>query len=76
MSYFVAPNGERLEIFGHGGGRAEAERRQIPFLGEIPLFMEIRLGGDAGVPVVVSQPEGAAAGAFLALAQALRDKLG
>ena len=76
MSYFVTPKGERVEIFGHGGGRAEALRRQIPFLGEIPLFTEIRLGGDAGVPVVVSQPEGAAAGAFLALAQALRDKLG
>jgi ATP-binding protein involved in chromosome partitioning len=76
MSYFVTPKGERVEIFGHGGGRAEAQRRQLPFLGEIPLFTEIRLGGDAGVPVVVSQPEGAAAGAFLALAQALRDKLG
>ena len=65
-----------MEIFGHGGGRAEAERRQIPFLGEIPLFTEIRLSGDAGVPVVASQPEGAAAAAFIALARALREKLG
>jgi len=75
MSYFVTPNGERVEIFGHGGGRAEAQRRPIPFLGEIPLFTEIRLGGDAGIPVVVSQPEGAAAAAFIAIARALRDKL-
>ena len=38
MSYFITPNGERVEIFGHGGGAAEAERRQLPFLGEIPYF--------------------------------------
>ena len=76
MSYFVAPSGERLEIFGHGGGRAEAQRRQLPFLGEIPLFTEIRVSGDAGIPIVVSQPEGAAAGAFIALARALRERLG
>jgi len=53
MSYFTAPSGERIEIFGHGGGRAEAERRSIPFLGEIPLFTQIREGGDRGVPIVV-----------------------
>src|SRR5208282_2574972 len=38
MSYFTTPNGDRVEIFGHGGGRAEAERRKIPFLGEVPIF--------------------------------------
>jgi ATP-binding protein involved in chromosome partitioning len=76
MSYFVTPGGERVEIFGHGGGRAEAERRNIPFLGEIPLFTEIRVGGDTGIPVVVGQPEGAAAGAFLTLGRLLREKLG
>jgi len=76
MSYFVTPHGERVEIFGHGGGRAEAQRRQIPFLGEIPLLTEIRVSGDAGVPIVASQPEGAAAGAFIALARALRERLG
>jgi ATP-binding protein involved in chromosome partitioning len=76
MSYFVTPNGERVEIFGHGGGRAEAAKRNLPFLGEIPLFTEIRLGGDAGVPIVASQPESPAAAAFLALGRALREKLG
>ena len=76
MSYFVTPGGERVEIFGHGSGRAEAERRNIPFLGEIPLFTEIRVGGDTGIPVVVGQPEGAAAGAFLTLGRLLREKLG
>jgi ATP-binding protein involved in chromosome partitioning len=76
MSYFVTPNGERVEIFGHGGGRGEAERRQLPFLGEIPLFTEIRVSGDAGIPVVASQPGGPAAAAFMAVAQALRKRLG
>src|SRR5439155_14991093 len=76
MSYFVAPGGERLEIFGHGGGRAEAERQRIPFLGEIPLFTEIRLGGDQGLPVVVSHPEQPFAQAFVRVADALRQGLG
>src|SRR5437762_10679113 len=48
MSFFLTPAGERLEIFGHGGGRTEAKRQNIPFLGEIPLFTEIRIGGDEG----------------------------
>ena len=46
MSYFTAPGGERVEIFGHGGGQDEAARQGIPFLGEMPLFTEIRKGGD------------------------------
>src|SRR5438445_10598748 len=42
MSYFTAPNGQQFEIFGRGGGRLLAERQGIPFLGEIPIYMEIR----------------------------------
>ena len=76
MSYFTAPNGERVEIFGHGGGRAEAQRQQAPFLGEVPIFTEIRIGGDQGVPVVVSAPESVPAQAFLLVGQALRQQLG
>jgi len=75
MSYFTAPNGERVEIFGHGGGRAEAERQEIPFLGEVPIFTEIREGGDRGRPVTVSSPQGLAAQAFLSVAQALQHRL-
>ncbi|HET7623774.1 MAG TPA: Mrp/NBP35 family ATP-binding protein [Verrucomicrobiae bacterium] len=71
MSYFTAPNGERVEIFGHGGGRGEAARRDIPFLGEIPIFVEIREGGDQGQPTVVSSPEEAPAQAFIRIAEAL-----
>jgi ATP-binding protein involved in chromosome partitioning len=62
MSYFIAPDtGTRYDIFGHGGARAEAERIGVPFLGEVPLTMDIRETSDAGTPVVVSNPEGAAA---------------
>lgn len=75
MSYFTAPNGERVEIFGHGGGRAEAKRRNIPFLGEVPIFTEIREGGDKGVPVVVSAPNKPAGQAFISIAEALRQRL-
>jgi ATP-binding protein involved in chromosome partitioning len=76
MSYYTAPNGERVEIFGHGGGTAEAERQNIPFLGEIPIFTEIRQAGDSGIPVVVSAPEKPFGQAFIRIAEALRQKLG
>ena len=71
MSYFVTPTGDRVEIFGHGGGRGEAARQSIPFLGEIPLFTAIREGGDQGVPVVAGAPDSAPAKAFLAVAEQL-----
>ncbi len=69
MSYFTAPGGERVEIFGHGGGQAEALRQGVPFLGEIPIFTEIREGSDKGVPVVVSNSGGQAGKAFLDIAR-------
>jgi ATP-binding protein involved in chromosome partitioning len=74
MSYFTTPNGERVEIFGHGGGRMEAERQRIPFLGEVPIYTEIRQGGDAGLPVVVGSPKEAPAQAFIHIARGLREK--
>ncbi|MDB6018503.1 MAG: hypothetical protein JWR19_2992 [Pedosphaera sp.] len=76
MSYFTAPNGDRVEIFGHGGGRQEAERQKTTFLGEIPIFTEIRIGGDEGVPVVVSAPEKPPGQAFIRVAEMLRQRLG
>ncbi|RCS24927.1 iron-sulfur cluster carrier protein ApbC [Phyllobacterium salinisoli] len=59
MSYFIAPDtGTRYDIFGHGGARREAERLGVPFLGEIPLHMQIREMSDAGTPVTISEPDG------------------
>lgn len=75
MSYFTTPDGQRVEIFGHGGGQREAERAKIPFLGEVPIFTEIREGGDRGVPIVVSSPDKPAGQAMLKIAQSLREKL-
>jgi len=75
MSYFTTPSGERVEIFGHGGGQAEAARQEVAFLGEVPLFTEIREGGDRGVPVAVSAPEQPAGQAFIRIADALRQQL-
>lgn len=75
MSYFTAPNGERIEIFGHGGGRAEAERRKLRFLGEVPIYTAIREGGDRGLPVVVSSPDQPAGQAFLGIARAVQQAL-
>ncbi len=75
MSYFTAPGGQRVEIFGHGGGRVEAERQKIAFFGEVPIFTEIREGGDRGVPVVVSAPDKPASQAFLKIAEAVRKRL-
>ncbi len=58
MSYFLCPNcGERSDIFGHGGARSEAEKLGVPFLGEVPLHMEIREKSDSGQPIVVSDPD-------------------
>ena len=64
-----------MEIVGHGGGAAEAQNQGTTFLGEVPIFTEIREGGDAGVPVVVSAPESAPAEAFGKVAASLREVL-
>ena len=58
MSYFIAPDtGNRYDIFGHGGAKAEAERLNVPFLGAVPLHMQVRELSDAGMPITVKEPE-------------------
>ena len=70
MSYFVAPDtGTRYNIFGEGGGARLAEMYHVPLLGTIPLGMEVREGGDKGVPVVVSHPESPQSVAFRRVAE-------
>ncbi len=65
MSYFVCPHcGERTDIFAHGGARHEAERLGVPFLGEVPLDLQIRLTSDAGKPIVVAEPDSPHAQAY------------
>lgn len=58
MSYFIAPDtGNRYDIFGKGGGQRLADEYGLNFLGQIPLGMEVREGGDNGIPVVVAFPD-------------------
>jgi len=69
MSYFLCPKcGERTEIFSHGGGKAEADRLGVPFLGEIPLDIAIRETSDDGHPIVVSQPDTPHSRAYIGIA--------
>jgi ATP-binding protein involved in chromosome partitioning len=70
MSYFTCTKcGERHDIFGHGGARKEAERLGVPFLGEVPLDMEVRLRSDRGEPIVATLPQSAHAAIYRDIAR-------
>lgn len=70
MSTYICPNcGHEAHIFGHGGVRVEAEKIGVPFLGELPLDLEVRLAGDAGTPIALG--DGPVAAAYAALADRL-----
>ena len=76
MSYFICPHcGGRTDVFSHGGARREAETLGVPFLGEAPLDMAIRVNSDDGRPVVAAMPESAQANAFLEIARRVADTL-
>jgi ATP-binding protein involved in chromosome partitioning len=68
MSYLITPTGEKMDIFGQGGGRQLAEAAEVPFIGEIPMDPQVRVGGDAGTPVVVSHPQSPTAQALVSVA--------
>jgi ATP-binding protein involved in chromosome partitioning len=74
MSGFVAPDGTVHDIFGSGGGAALAEKLGYPLLAQIPLYPEIRVGGDSGEPVA-TRPESPAGKIFAGLALKLTDIL-
>lgn len=76
MSTFICPKcGEQSDIFGHGGARSEADRLGVPFLGEIPLHMDIRTNSDGGTPVTASNPEGPHALIYKQIANEVLSKL-
>jgi ATP-binding protein involved in chromosome partitioning len=76
MSYFLCPHcGTRSDIFSHGGARHEAERLGVPFLGEVPLHMDIREKSDSGLPVVATVPDGALAALYRDIAAKVRDQI-
>ena len=70
MSGFVCPGcGERHDIFGTGGGRALAEKMELPFLGDVPLDTAVRTAGDTGQPTALSAPDSPAGKAFNEIAR-------
>ena len=76
MSFFLCPDcGKETEIFRRGGGQKESERLGIPLLGRIPLESAVCDAGDAGVPVVIGQPDGRAGQEFRQIAAAVVDVL-
>ena len=76
MSYFICPScGERSDIFAHGGAAQAATQIGVDFLGEIPLEMAIREGGDNGTPIVAADPEGDYSRAYRAIAESVWAKV-
>ena len=75
MSYLELPDGDRMDIFGQGGGEKLAREAGVSFIGAIPLDPHVREGGDIGVPIVVSHPDSAVAKALTSIAQDLAAKV-
>lgn len=71
MSYLEMPDGTRMDIFGQGGGVKLAKATKTPFLGTIPIEPDVRVSGDTGKPIVVSQPESNAAKALVEITEKL-----
>jgi len=72
MSWYDCPRcGTREDVFGHEGGRREAQALGVELLGELPLVAEIRASMDRGAPIVVAEPASATATAFRAIAEKL-----
>ena len=75
MSYLQLPDGQRMDIFGSGGGERMAGEAGVPFIGAIPMDPSVREGGDNGVPVVVSHPESSVAKALKFIAEDVAAKI-
>jgi len=75
MSFLEMPDGTRVDVFGQGGGEKLAKQSQTEFLGAIPMDPAVRIGGDAGNPIVISKPESAAAKALRSIAEQLAARL-
>jgi ATP-binding protein involved in chromosome partitioning len=75
MSYLELPDGNRMDIFGTGGGERLAQEGGVPFIGAIPIDAKIRTGGDSGKPVVLFDPQSPAAQALKAITQEIAAKI-
>ncbi len=64
MSYFTCPSGEKVGIFGRGGGRKLAQEEGVPLLGEIPIDPKVVEFTDKGIPIVIADPDNPVSRAF------------
>jgi ATP-binding protein involved in chromosome partitioning len=77
MSYYECPKcGNRDEIFKHGGGKKTADLLKVPFLGEVPIDPRVAVQGDAGTPIMISDPDSTVSKAFLHLAEQVAKAVG
>ncbi|MBE9536148.1 MAG: Mrp/NBP35 family ATP-binding protein [Proteobacteria bacterium] len=76
MSYFQCSHSEaKIEIFGKGGGEEMSRQMDIPFLGVIPIDIDLRKGGDAGIPLMIGSPESETAKVFKEIAKKVKASL-
>ena len=76
MSFHECTNCHHVaQIFGHGGGEQIAGQLNVPFLGRLPLYEPIRVGGDRGIPLVIAEPDSAGTRAFIDLAESVMAQL-
>ena len=75
MSYLEMPDGTHMDIFGSGGGEELARNSDVPFIGCIPMDPAVRVGGDQGQPIVITNPESASARALVSIAQSVAARL-
>ena len=76
MSHFICPScRHESDIFGKGGGETLAQELSVPFLGRIPIYEPIRIGGDTGVPIAIGEPGAPAAASFRLAAERLAAQL-
>ena len=76
MSYLIAPqSGERIDVFGTGGGERIAAEMNVPFLGELPLDPQVRIGGDTGDPVALKDSSDSHAACFHELSKKVLARL-
>lgn len=72
MSYYECSKcGEQTHIFSHGGGKDAAKELEVPFLGEIPIETKIRVGGDSGEPILISEPDSSISNEYIKIAKKL-----
>lgn len=75
MSYLELPDGSRMDIFGLGGGERLAHEAGVPYIGAVPMDPDVRKGGDAGKPIVISRPDSPVAKALISIAEDVVSKI-